>query len=168
MLERTNRTVHHLIKKKNYYALTRIRTKFNLNLPDGHWIFEGRRRLNTDNHPIRSQIRLLDFCRNVSSCQQGSQPKGKLCPWARKPKGKLCYMSPVRSVEYPIYPGKIHHFCCQKIYYIQRHCGKFSLGFIPLRNKFWHKKNGIATVATSCRKSFRSLYGKDVFGCFWQ
>lgn len=59
----------------------------------------------------------------------------------------------------------MHHFSCQKNYCIQRHCGTFSLGFIPLGNRFWHQKNGIA-MATSCQKNFRSLYGKDVMVVF--
>lgn len=79
--------------------------------------------------------------------------------------GLPSYISPISSMEYPIYPGKMQHFFCQNNYCIQRHCGMFNLGFIPLGNRFWHQKNGIA-MAASCGKNFGLFMAKTCLVVF--
>lgn len=131
-----------------------------LNLPDGHWIFGGEKRLITDNQPITSQIsQLQGYWISAGTWAHASKVLNPKVSPAHGPgsPGLLCCISPIRSMEYPIYPGEMHHFSCLKNSCIQKHCGAFNSGLVPLGNRIWHQKNGTA-MATSRGKKTLSLF----------
>lgn len=104
-------------------------------------------------------INLFDFCRNMNACNEDGSLWLKRRP-AHVPSNPVI-VSTASAPDKVCDITCIHQRCnvssVRRVNCIQSYRRAFDLGFIPLGNRIWHKKNRIA-METSFGKKAKSLY----------